>query len=197
LAQTSIVSQPMMVEVDGVNWLKFDGVSDTLRKANVPLLKNVSGATIVLILRPDKVSGTNDVFAVTTGSSASSLRVGIRIINGQWAIGGRRLDTDTFQSQTFGTATISVKYVVIARFDYANATATVSVNGSTLYDSTWQTAGNTSDTNPLTFNISGLTSVQYFQGLIGQALITERAITDSEAIRIERSLAAKYGITLA
>jgi len=196
LAQTAIVSQPMLVEVDGNKWIKFDGVSDTLRKASLPLLKNVSGATLVVVVQPDKVSGNNDVITVTANAPTSA-RAGIRIANGLWAMIGRRLDADSLQTKTGGTATIGVKYVVVARFDYASANVKLRVNGSNVIDQTFQTAGNTSDTNSATVNVSGISSLQYFQGLIGQALITERAIADSEAIRIERSLAAKYGITLA
>jgi hypothetical protein len=36
-----------------------------------------------------------------------------------------------------------------------------------------------------------------FNGKIGEIIITPRAITTTERQRIERSLAAKYGITLA
>jgi hypothetical protein len=46
LAQTSIVSQPMLVEVDGVNWLRFDGVDDIL--AMSPALDTTDRTVVVV-----------------------------------------------------------------------------------------------------------------------------------------------------
>jgi hypothetical protein len=46
LAQTSIVSQPMLVEVDGVNWLRFDGVDDIL--AMSPALDTTERTVVVV-----------------------------------------------------------------------------------------------------------------------------------------------------
>jgi hypothetical protein len=182
LAQTSVVSQPMLVEVDGNEWIKFDGVDDRL-----------TGSPVI-------IDHTNDFFyalVFRTGSSVAGLQV----------IFQNRIDN----SNRFA---INVSNgVVHARDGVGNFPQSNSVTTNTTYVLTY----NLSSGVP-TMHLNGLTGgnasvhtslgdvlaigsrgegANPFSGFVGDLLIAPRAISTTERIRIERSLAAKYGITLA
>jgi hypothetical protein len=194
LAQTSIVSQPMLVEVDGVNWLRFDGVDDFMEATDRPILRNVSAATFVVVFS-GIVSG--GLISVTT--ALGNARFQLFLTSSRLNINGRRLDSG-FNVSLAATATLAsnTKYIAIVTVNYINGTANAWQNGQQVMQSTaWHSGGKTSDTNATKSFIGQTVTGSRFSGIINESIITPRAITTTERQRIERSLAAKYGITLA
>jgi hypothetical protein len=184
LAQTSIVSQPMLVEVDGVNWLRFDGVDDALNVAIPFADTNGESWTVSFVAKPNTLSGsvtTNPIFGgVASFISLTSSLVTVRL-NGSGNEGASSI-----------AITASEMVIVIIR---TPTTLQAFVNGVA-----GSVATVTSDHRAEGISLVGQrfpSGGGNFAGQIGEIIITNRAITTTERQRIERSLAAKYGITLA
>jgi hypothetical protein len=188
LAQTSIVSQPMLVEVDGVNWLRFDGVDDRLTRPASPWASIFAGSTVVMVI--GTLSNVTAQYQIYDNHQSGVGRTGISIQNSRIKFGWRN-DVTTARAETGTSVSINTSYVVVGRI--LDGAVTFRVNGSLA------TGTDIFDSSSAGFISIGAraNAVIPFNGKIGELMLTLRALSDTEIIRIERSLAAKYGITLA
>lgn len=110
---------------------------------------------------------------------------------------GRRLDDNAAAGAYSGTPPLANGvYIITGILDYANASAFLYRNGALIGSNTsFQTSGNTSNTDSTAFQIMGLGS--FFYGQLGELVAYTRHPTGSERLSIERYLANKWGVTLA
>jgi hypothetical protein len=182
LAQTAIVSQPMLVKVNGNEWIKFDGVDDRLTGSPV-IIDHTSDFLYVLVFRTgSSVAGLQVIFQNRIDNSN---RFAINVSNG---VVHARDGVGNFPQSN--SVTTNTTYVLT--YNLSSGVPTMHLNGLT--------GGNasvhTSLGDVLAIGSRG-DGASPFSGFVGDLLIAPRAISTTERIRIERSLAAKYGITLA
>lgn len=155
---------------------------------------NVSGATLIAVLKTNSVAGA--VLFVSRNSLGSS-RFYIYASSGKPTLGGRRLDTDSFQ--TLGSTDVYSSGFLSHEgwVDYSNSDASVYTNGTLAAStSTFQTSGNTSATDSLNISMGGIntTPSEPFTGWITEAIFYNRAISSGDRAIITAYLEAKYGL---
>jgi hypothetical protein len=205
VAQATAASQPNAVNrtQNGRRVLDYTGGQEMLgNAATLGLLRNVSGATIIAAVKWDALStaslGYNAV-VFSTGASSTQARAflaSVAPVVNSLSGGGRRLDADSF-ARANGTGTTNPR-IASAVIDYANSDAFVYADGSLAGSNTsFQTTGNTSDTDSLAVSVGGGVGANLLDGWIGEVLVWPRVLTDTQRLRVERYLGRKWGITVA
>jgi hypothetical protein len=186
LAQTSIVSQPILVEVDGRKGLRFDGVDDFISRAAMPELSIDQNFTVVMVVQTGARITGDQVYLANFVNTSDRLTIALR--DSEWRVG---IFDGTWTSRNAVVA-VNTKYIITVTLDGASLSARL--NGSTFNTTTAALPAST---------VSGLyignrsIAISAMDGIFHELIITNRAISTTERQRIERSLAAKYGITLA
>lgn len=138
------------------NVVRFDGVDDFLfNQTSLDMLKNKSGCTIFVVAKYPATFTNNRSISISDGINSYYSRAKMQQGSSQLYLAtGKRLDSeseDGASSSAFATNTFVVHQ---GEFDYANATATQSINGVVDgYDSTFATSGSTSNTDSITLNV--------------------------------------------
>jgi hypothetical protein len=105
--------------LNGRNIMTFNGVTNFMSNTSAALLRGVSGATIVALLRRS-ANSTSEVNALAISSAAGN--------EGLYA-GGRRIISDGFQA--LGASPYSPSFIIaVAIFNYSAATLTLFENGT-------------------------------------------------------------------
>jgi hypothetical protein len=115
---------------------------------------------------------------------------------GKFTGGGRRLDSDTYVGRGGGTVSNNVPFIHVARFDYANATLNLWANSVSLASSSFQTEGFTSDTTSRVDVVGRTGGSGALIGVMGEAIIYHRALTQAERRAVEWYLSKKWGINV-
>ena len=124
---------------------------------NFDIARNVNGFAVMGIYSVASTGSTNSVLSITT-STASFNRIFYGVHStGDFEAGGRRLDSDSFSSDRFGSVTTDELVCHVAIFDYQNARLIQYLNtlGGPTRDVAFQTAGTTSDTDSASISIGG------------------------------------------
>jgi hypothetical protein len=207
LSQSVAADQPLYV-ANGQNGLSVirNVSADALARSSVPIFNNVGQGWIFLVVRwPTAADATNGLPLVLFLSAAGTTKAVITAFpaNGTntLAIGGRRLDTDSFQGVTTSTTRASVQnrfIIQTAHFDWAAAQANHWTNGTQdLTAGAFQTAGNTSPTDSSSISAFGSASFSLFtpNGTeIAEFLVFENDLPANRQV-IEGYLAWKWGLT--
>lgn len=211
LTQAVDASRPLWKAsaLGGKPGLDFDGINDNLFATSGGLMdvaRNLSGATAFFVSNIDSTAINRPWWTISIGAATNffRLRSGVVNLGVAFTAGNRRLDADT--SQTLQASfSPNTSYISRVTYDYANASLQIHLNG-TLGNSTssFQTAGNTSDTasayvmlgNQFT-NEAFTTLASPFVGIICEWLVYQRALTAAESSRVEGYLSNKYGIAVA
>lgn len=197
LIQPTAANKPLYRSTGGEEFASFAGASvATLAKQPTPALgRNVGVLTLAFVARLNATptSTLNAVF-LSNANFNSQGRASVRInTNLSMEAGGRRLDSNGFA--TFGprTVTVGAKFIYIANFNYAAGQGTTHYNGLTTGPVSFQTSGNTSDTEALAFCLGGHPGDTVANDLdIFEVVLTGSMDIDA----LEAYLAAKHGITL-
>lgn len=166
--------------------------------ASLDTLRNVPGATAVAAAKFDQSSrnGTLFVFSTSGIGSIARFQMGQNTTVGGTYAGGRRLDADSFASAFFSDTTSA--QILAGVLNYSASDAFIYSNGTLQASNTsFQTAGNTSDTNHTATGIGSNFGGQQHDGWIGEILVWPRALSDAERQRVERYLGRKWGIAVA
>ncbi|MFM7534993.1 MAG: LamG-like jellyroll fold domain-containing protein, partial [Acidimicrobiales bacterium] len=132
------------------------------------------------------------VFSTSTPSMDSS-RASLFAGAGTVEAGGRRLDTNPYQSVS---APRTGRALIGGSFDYANAQLAVGVNGAwTVRPGGFQDPGTTSDTASAVGGVGYAQASELFQGRIAELVVVNSAITTAERQHVEGYLAWKWGLT--
>lgn len=155
-----------------------------------PGFASIAQITIVAVLKPTSSLGTVLRVSTSTNTGRVALEAGNVI-----RMGGRRLDSNSFQTLAGTTTTTDTWVVAAGSIDYQNSTVRVYVNGveDVTPLTTFQTAGVTSATTP-TFIRLGTGTTEYFPGSMAEILVYLKLLTDDEMAAITRYLRTKWGI---
>jgi hypothetical protein len=164
------------------------------------MTRNIGAFCISAAIRVAAASNGQLVFLATTPVAGSRIRLAVNENvggTGGFSALGRRLDADAIAGTIGGTSPVPfADYIVTGVWDFANATARIYSNGTLLNSNTsFQTAGNTSDTNAGAVQIMGLGA--FFYGQMGELVAYTTLPSDAARIRLERYLGRKWGVTVA
>jgi hypothetical protein len=179
---------------NGLRVLDFDG-NDFLtgNSATLNLTRNVSGLTVFAVVKEDVIASNVTLFFASTGGGLT--RLSVRNFGTQKTAGGRRLDADSFAStgDNLRTTNPLVSSVVA---DYANADLFLYESGTlTASNTSFQTAGTTSDTDSTGVSIAGnLAGAEGLNGFFSEVVVYQRALPTTERQKIEGYLAWKWGL---
>jgi hypothetical protein len=142
--------------------------------------------------------GTNNPAGVTRSL------LGGGTVSGRFRIGGRRLDADVLANvSSAGVIATGQTVIHSGLLNYSSATASMRINGAVDgSSSTFQTAGNTSDTDSAFASVGALFNsfgnVQFCNVAIGEVLVYSGSTLASQEVEaIERYLAQKWAVTMA
>jgi hypothetical protein len=191
-------------ELNGRQVRRFDGLNDFMGLATgLNLLRNVSGASSFCVWKYNVVPNSGAFIiplTITTESSISAgrLSVGTNLITTKHFIGGRRLDSDSFQRVDSIVNVGDSPFIQTGIVNFASRTLAQFINGSAQgSSSTFQSAGNTSDTDSLAINIGSHTGTSNFGNMdIAEILVFSAALSTADRQRVELYLSNKWAIAL-
>lgn len=203
-SQGTASAQPQLVTVDG--WVNVASSEESdvrflaLQTDALDLARNTAGATCFVVHRPTTVGTARAMCGWSRGDNTDSARfaLGIGVTSGNFEVGGRRLDADSFANAAGGTPVVNTKYVQVGVVDYASTDAFVYANGALIASNTsFQTAGVSSDVRSAAGNFFRLSASQPYRGAIAEVLFYRRALSEVERKAVEAYLGRKWGIAVA
>lgn len=174
-----------------------DGVNDLMVVANLSLFRNVPGATIIAVYlyRSFIVGSSKAVLTISTPNGNNRISLGTAL--GKIHCGGRRLDLDSYQQiVTNYDQPVDTILNHSARINFASATISQKINSSMVNaETTFQTAGNTSDTDSSFIGI-GANSTGLAPANINlyALLVVPRALSDDEILNVENYFKQRLGL---
>lgn len=201
-SQSDPTKRPSIVTnaLNGRQVRRFDGVNDILSlTTGLGMLRNVPGATVIAAYKwITSPTSYKTVFGASTGPGGFT-RTGMAggNVSQKLTSGGRRLDTDSFQSVTSTNNVPASYFVHSVILDYANSDAFQYANGVIEGQTTsFQTSGNTSNTDSAVINIgSDLNNPVFCANIdLAEILVFPTALSDVNRQRVERYLSGKYAI---
>lgn len=199
VTQATGANQPTTGSVtkNGLNTIDFDGGDNLNRAPDTGLGQNVTGLTIYSVVKYDLL-GSRTVFALTTGTSTSTLRIllGANLTGDLLRVAGRTLDADSLVTVTSSAKSTGVWYSQIGVFDYANTDLFQYVNGSLDGSTTsFQTATTTSNTQSQNLVIGDQAlGGSALDGSVGEILVYHSAHNSSLRQTVLQYLNNKWGL---
>jgi hypothetical protein len=209
LTQTTNNNRPnyLSAGINGYPALDFDGVNDALFTSSggaTGIARNVGGVTIFAVSNLDaNGSGTFlPLVFFSTGVSAASTRSSLAVGDlGRFWAAGRRVDGGSVSGAIGSTtAALGTSYVCCAALNYSGQVARIFVNGSVdATNSIFHDGGNTADTDSLSVCLFGVNNgaQNLLDGRLGDALVYNRLLSDTEISTVSRWLGSRYGVTVA
>jgi len=204
MSQSTSSAQPLLVTdaLNGKPVIQTDG-GDRLDNTTSSLFRNVGTATWVAVAKHPVATGPGNaaLLMCSRGDANNSTRFMLTANPSPggafMGVAGRRLDIDGFQAIASSTARIvDTWFIEIGQADYTNAQANHWTNGAQdLTASTFQTAGNTSDTDPESVNVFGSTNLLAPAGTeIAEGIAIEGPLSTEDRQKLEGYLAWKWGL---
>jgi hypothetical protein len=184
--------------LNNLNIMTFNGTSNFMSNTGAALLRNVSGATIMAVLRRTSNNAAEvTACVVSTSASTARARIGFRGPdpgNEGISTGGRRLAANSYQA--VGTSAYTSAFtIVMAIFNYEAATLTLFENGAQTGTRVFQTAGNTeNDAGALVIGANNAGTASFLNGDIAEFAIIHSAIGTTLRQRAEGYLAHRRGL---
>ena len=184
-------------QIDSKATIQFDGTDDHLHLPSgaLGILRNVGGATVFVVYKASTdLTLQSGIYFSTT--SAGSIRLQLRktALN-VFATSGRRLDADTLETINSSTTNAGNYILQSVKVDYQNTSIQQFLN-NTLdgQDLTFQTSGNTSDTDSLNAILGATNSGSYLNGNIAEVIVFNRTLSTTEFTNVNKYLMAKWGL---
>ncbi len=201
LSQATAGARPVLAtDANGRRLVRFDGVDDRLFSEALVYLNDRPGSTMYVAARLRTVSatGTHNIIFSSTGASAGNARHLLRMSSAKISIGGRRLDGDTFAGSAPASPTINLDqlYVFTSGAEYSAARIAGWVDGTVHTDQAFQTAGNTSATNPLNVSLGAATTTGFFDGDLYEVVLYDAFHTAAERSAVHSYFQDTYGIAV-
>ena len=180
LVDTALTGNPswLLNTLHGRATARFNAVAMLHNAAPGALLRNASGATVIMVLRTDAPGAVNYPLCICKPGTNNSARLFIiRELSaaGSLGIGGRREDGDSYETyETAGGVFAADEWGVQAvRIDYSSSDAWIYYQNEQVgYDSSWVDDGVTSDTDAGEFGVGGVPdSTNEINGYIGEVII--------------------------
>lgn len=200
--QTDSTKQPSIVTnaLNGKQVRRFDGSNDNLAFGGRSIFRNLAGASIFVVCKPTKTTvGESLIFQSATNVGNSRVYIACNVQATSWYYGGRRLDNNTGQFNSAGSFNGSLFYIANAVFNWGSAIRQFFINGSSVdLNTSFQTAGNTSDTDASVDGCIGAlaNSTLPFQGDIAEIIAFTTALSTANRQSVEKYLSYKYAIAL-
>ena len=205
--QATSGNQPTLLtnSLNGHSVVSFNGATNfmTLSGTALAVAQNRTALGIfIAYYYPTTAAGTRTLFGLSNGTLATQTRASVyhRDPTTFMGAGGRRLDADTGSFLSTGVvSTPASAEVITAAFDYTNADLYVYRNGTQIgLNSTWQTAGSTSNTASLAgtigANLAG--TAEWCNARIAEILVYS-AIDAGTRAAVDTYFQLTYGITMA
>jgi hypothetical protein len=202
--QTVGANQPTLASG---GFVEFDGTNDILMLTNIAsMTRNIGYLAAFVAYRPTTIQAGNvAAFQFATNAGIPFVRATAGYTTGPvFRLSARRQDADAQQVVSASSGpTANAKYIQAAIFHYANAAASLRVNGTQVgSSSSFHVAGNTSDTNSQGAAVGGVpnTSTDAFQasniGIQEVVVYVGTVLSSGQVDAIERYLARKWGVTI-
>lgn len=174
---------------DGGDWLKCPGAANGLAR-------NVTGCTIVGVVKRDSGTTSRAFFTIERNAAGSSRFYAYVDIANQIQAGGRRLDSDSFAGFGSTYAMGAGFFWQVAVADYSNAKGFLYYNGTSAHtNASWQTSGSTSDTDSNALTVGAFSNVaEPWVGVIVEIAVYNRALSASDVATLDEYFTAKYGL---
>jgi len=194
--QITTTSQPKIVDAGTLvtGGIDFDGVDDELLLSGTGLdiFKNVGYGQVFSVATSDETGLTvSNIIGFDTGVGGRRFLIGeSNVTAGNFRIGGRRLDADSFESTTASAGHGNTEKLVTGFNNWADAEAYIYQNGANVgTDLSFQTAGNTENTSSIAAGLGRAS----FDGRIREVIVYN---TDESANRvgIETNINNHYSI---
>ncbi len=203
--QATAAKQPTLVAaaLNGYPAASFDGSDDILfldATAAGPIARNIGGITIVAVAATSATdTAAHRLVSISNGGATSANRATLSRQGDFAQTGGRRLDGDGFQAvnAAAGTTPLNTYRVLTNSLEYSAAVARIFVNGTQSVSATFQTAGNTSDTNSVGVSIGAQpSSTLFWTGPAVEIAVFDRTLTDAERASVHSYFQDKFGIAV-
>ena len=200
LVQTTAARQPTFqtAEIGGNSTVQFDG-NDSLFRSTVPILKNVSGMTGLLVSKKVTLSGTQTTLWVATPTNGNARFVFHHNISAnKYSVYARRLDTGPAPNLVSTSNIPNTALIHCAVINLSNTSANQYGNGSLEgTSSAFLTTGATSNTDSHTLAVGAVRSDGFlgFNGHIALATIFDNATDNSLRKRLEHAAAYSFKIS--
>lgn len=196
-AQTQAFRRPTLAvgALGGRDTAEFDGNNHGLVRAATSVGRDASSICMAFLVRPDSVSSDRRFWNSSTGTSSEAARILVGFnASGRWRVGGRRIDSGGYAENTSVVATAAQWTIMVACFDYANATLTIRLNGAAASSGAFNDPGTSSDTDSIRASLgSGFGATNFnVQGGFAELVAAPDA---GEAERIEGYFAHKWGLS--
>jgi hypothetical protein len=191
--QTASTNRPILKTSiqNGLNVLRL-ALNKLMVCSNNAIARNVGGVTVFAVRKcaANPTSEQNIFRANIATGSPSRVFFAVGFTSGKANAGGRRLDASGFQgiasSSNVSTTAFEMQSAV---YDYTNADLFLYLNDVLEASSTtWQTSGNTSDTDSFQIRVGAL------NGDIGEVIVYNRALTSTERESVWSYLNAKWDL---
>ena len=206
-SQASASLQPSYLTTgfNGKPTLETDG-NDVLELGATSLGRNVSGITCAIVgvhpVGASFASNTNELY-ISTGTSITSTRFAFTpnptaSTANRYAIAGRRLDSDSYQtvsSSTDSLANCGSQWIRVGQAAYSDGVANHWTDGTQdLTNEPFQTSGVTSDTDPLRTSIFGGVNELPSGSQLCEIVLTHSTMTPADRQKLEGYLAWKWNL---
>ena len=181
---------------DGVKF--SSGTALKLSGTGLDIFKNTQHAQVFYAIKINDTSTSTTGFfeARTNASVARFLLRNSDVTAGRISLGGRRLDSDSFSRIESGSGHSNEKVVLTGFINYSDTDAFIFQNGTQVgSDTSFLTAGATSDTSSTTITIGRATASSTAE-FDAEELIIFNTDQTSNRTAIETNIANEYGITL-
>ena len=162
--QTDAAKQPKIVDAGSLvtGGLDFDGVGDKLdlSGSGLDIFKDVGYGQVFTVITPERTSpGSLRYFEAVSGATGARFLLGdSQDYASSSRIGGRRLDSDSFQDIESSTSHGNNETLITGFLNWTDSDAYLYFNGTQVVSSTsFQTDGNTSNTSSASAAIGGNT----------------------------------------
>jgi hypothetical protein len=178
------------------NIVTFNGTSNVMRSVGANLLRGVSGATIIAVVRRQANNPVEaNILGITTSTNATRANVGYRSpAAGNEGIfaGGRRLAANTFQAT--GASPYTSSFVIVRTvFNYSAATLDLYENGTLTSSRAFQASGVTdNDGGAISIGANAPGTGGFLNGDIAELAIIHSAITAAFGQRCDGYLAHRW-----
>lgn len=196
VSQGTAANQPQTGSaIGGLNAIDFNGSSHLLERGAGDYLRNVAGAMVFAVIDVDDITGEGVIYEILNNGTVT--RAKHQVEASAWSGAGRRLDGDTYVELDSLLSCSTGPHVFGTIFDYGNAQMNWSVDGVLDSAQSFQTAGNTSDTQSGGMGVGGRptgTDREWFDGRIGEIVVVENDVATATRQLVEDYLSAKWAI---
>ena len=187
MTQTTEADRPGTGTIGGKAAIDFDGTSDYLSNAAAP--SGWSSGTIFCVHERDGGANQN-LYGIVSG--AHSMYASINSTAGEYRTGAGNSGS---LGRSGSPAAAGTPRVLTHTSD--NSTAGLRISGTAAAGTTTGFLSNVAGTYLGVRNSASLGLGLFWNGKIGEFIVYSRVLSDAEIVRVERYLAAKWGVTLA